>query len=368
MIIAINTRAISGNNSINHLLVNHILRLAALYTEHQFVLIAQKEIKHPEKLANVRQHLLPQQLDNTLLWKLWYHYKLPAAVRKLKADVLLSTDGILSKRVKIPQYLLVSDTGYLPFPELYPSNYARFARLNSGDFFRKAKKLIVISEHQKQEIIKQYKISETKITVWHPGIAAMYQAVSATDSETFKSQHTEGKDYILFYGAIENKNRLVNILKAFSLFKKRLKTNMQLLLAAPEIPQEHELVKSLTLYKYRDDVKLLAVPNEKTLATMIGAAYACINLSPAADDSIFLLQSIKSAVPVIAGNYHGIISLINNAASFADPLSVDMIAEKMMLLYKDEKKRTELIREGLDQVNEYDEKKATAALANLLLQ
>lgn len=368
MIIAINTRAISGNNSINHLLVNHILRLAALYTEHHFVLISQKEIEFTEGLTNVKQHLLPQQSDNTLLWKLWYHYKLPAALRKLKADMLLSTDGILSKRVKVPQFLLVSDIGYLAYPELYSSNYTRFAKLNSADFFSKAKKLMVVSEHQKQQISKQYKISETKIAVWHPGIAATYQSASIKDAEAFKSQHTDGKDYLLFYGAIENKNWMVNILKAFSLFKKRLKTNMQLLLAAPEIPEGNELVKSLSLYKYRDDVKLLAVQDEKTLATMIGTAYACINLSPAADDGIFLLQSIKSAVPVIAGNYHGVISLVNNAALFADPLSVDMIAEKMMMLYKDEKKRADLIREGLGLVNKYDEKKATAALANLLLQ
>lgn len=368
MIIAINTRTISRNDEVNYLLINHILQLAALYPEHQFFLISPKETGLTESLTNVKQYLLPQQSDNSLLWKFWYHYKLPAAVRKLKADILLSTDGILSRRIKIPQYLLVSDTGYLAFPELYAANYARFARLNSADFFRKAKKLIVFSNYQKQEIIKLYKLNEAKISVWHPGIPVSYQPAPIKDTEEFKLQHTDGKDYMLFYGAIEEKNRLMNILKAFSLFKKRLKTNMQLLLATPEVPQENEFVKSLSLYKYRDDVKLLAVPDKETLIKMIGAAYACINLSPAAADAFFLLKSLKTGVPVIAGNYHAVISLVNNAALFADPLSVDMIAEKMMLLYKDEKMRTELIREGLIQVNQYDEKMANAALANLLLQ
>lgn len=368
MIIAINTRTISGNERVNQLLVNYILRLASLHPEHQFILISQKEILPLPDTANVKVYLLPQQSDNVLLWKLWYHYKLPSAVRKLKADLLLSTDGILSKRIKIPQYLLVTDIGFLSSHEQYTANYARFAKLNAGEFFRTAKKLIVFTDHIRNEILKHFKVSETKISIWYPGISTVFKPVSIAAKDVVKEQHTDGKDYFLWYGSVEDKSRLVNIVKAFSLFKRRLKTNMQLMLASPEIPAENEFIKSLSLYKYRDDVRLVTIQDETILGTMIGAAYACINLSPSIDDSIFLLESIHSGVPVIAGNYHSVISLVNNTALFADPSSLETIAEKMMLLYKDEKRRFELIQLGLEQAKLYDEKKSTAALGKLLLQ
>ncbi len=368
MIIAISIRTISGNEGVNQLLVYHILRLASLHPEHQFILISQKEITLLPDVTNVKVYLLPQQSDNVLFWKLWYHYKLPAAVRKLKADLLLSTDGIVSKRIKVPQYLMVSDMDFLSFPDQYAVNYARFAKLNSGDFFRTAKRLIVLTDHVRNEIIKHFKISEAKINTCYPGILPVFKPASIAETEAVKEKHTYGKDYFLFYGSIEDNSKLINILKAFSLFKKRLKTNMQLVIASADILPESEFVKSLSLYKYRDDVRLLTVQDEKLLASMISAAYACINLSHTIDNGIFLLQSIKSGVPVIAGNYHSVISLLNNAALFADPSSVETIAEKMILLYKDEKKRSELIHLGLEQAKFYDEKKTTAALDKLLLQ
>lgn len=367
MIIAINTRVISGETIISKILVDYFLKLALIHPQHQFILIAEQDIRLLKSLPhNLEQHVLPQQSDNSLFWKLWYHYKLPAAVRKLKVDKLISTDGISSKRIKIPQYLVVNELGFINAPQNFPANYSRFAKLNSADFFRKAKKIIALSSYVKTEIIKNFKISDSKISVWHPGILELYKPLDFEAAEKIKEQHTEGKDYFLFYGAIQTKSNLVTLLKAFSLFKKRQKSNMQLVLAVSEINPENEFVKSIALYKYKDDVKLIVPGNEQELASIIGAAYACINTSALCVDIISLLRSLKSAVPVIAGNYFSAIDYLGEAALYTDASSVDVLAEKMMLLYKDEKARNEIIDKGLAQAKQYNETNALNELGNIL--
>lgn len=141
MIIAVNTRILSGDAVTARFLLDSFIAVAAQNPSQQFVFIAEKELAVTD-LDNVKTLVVKQQSNNPLLWKLWYNYQLPSALRKIKANVLVSLDGSCSLRTKLPQCLVVNDIEFLHHPEWYQKKYSSFARSNTAACLQKATSVI----------------------------------------------------------------------------------------------------------------------------------------------------------------------------------------------------------------------------------
>ena len=87
MVIAINTRILSGDTAAAKLLAGYFINIAADNPSHQFYFISEKEGLHVFALNNVKTVVIKQDSPNPFRWKLWYNYKLPSALKKIKADM-----------------------------------------------------------------------------------------------------------------------------------------------------------------------------------------------------------------------------------------------------------------------------------------
>lgn len=121
---------------------------------------------------------------------------------------------------------------------------------------------------------------------------------------------------------------------------------MKIMLATNSIPAKNAFVESLRLYKYRNDVKLVEINDEKEIPFLVAASWCCISLSPWHSDIIFLQNALQCQVPVIAGNSSQAKELLDGAALYSNPDIIESIAEKMMLVYKDEALSNQLVSEG----------------------
>jgi glycosyltransferase involved in cell wall biosynthesis len=354
MVIAVNIRVLSGNSSISQLLIDCFEMIAINHPRHEFIFIAEKEFAEQKNpLQNVKRIILLQQSGNPLLWKLWYNYKLPSFLKKTKADLLITADGVCSLRTKVPQCLVVNDLAFLHHPEWYLKKYLRFIKSNTALFLQKAKTVVTCSDVLKKEIVQRYRVAENKITVVPVTPGEKYQSLNWEAKEQVKEKYTEGKEYFLYNGAVHPRSSLMNLLKAFSLFKKRQKSNMQLIIASSNNSEDAPFVESLKLYKYRNEVKLLTNLDKRSLMEITASAYACINTSPLHNEIAVLLKAMQCEVPVIAGNLKVAIELLGEAALFVNSDLPENVAEKLMLLYKDENKRNDLVKAGLDQSSKY---------------
>jgi glycosyltransferase involved in cell wall biosynthesis len=348
MIIAVNTRVLSADNSYTSLIQNSLLQLAAANSSIAFYFITETNFVQPLQWpSNVQLLVIPQQSTSPLLCKFWYNYNLPAALRKIKAQLLLHIDGSISVRTKIPQYTFVNDLNFLQQPAWYAGSYTRFAKSAAVAYLNRSAKVLVPSQHLKTQVMAQCKVPAAKITIWQPLLLPSFLPASWQKKETVKESYTAGREYFFCQAALHPRYYLLNLLKAFSLFKKRQKSNMQLVLAVPEAPANNEFVQSFSNYKYRNDVQLLQAPTQAVLADITAAAYASINLSPLYADISHLLHAQQCAVPVIAGNYVAAVDMLQETALFTNEQAVEQLAEKMMLLYKDEPLRNQLIQKGL---------------------
>jgi len=362
MIIAVNTRILSGNYASAHLLHTCFKKIAIENSGHSFVFISEKKDGHTTTdLQNTSFQIVEQKSASPLLWKLWYNYKLPALLRKIKADVLINADGVCSLLTKVPQYVLVNEL-VSQQQSWYPKKYKRFMLANQRAFFQKAAHVFAASDVLRQQIIQQYKIENTKTSMLYPFTDERYQPVEWIEKEQVKEQYTQGKDYFLCIGPLQQRSNLINLLKAFSFFKRRQKSNMQLVIAVEHLGHDDGFIASLETYKYRKEVVLIENIAVQELCKITAASYAFVSPSWQENNFSNALNALQCSVPVILGDNETNRELFADAALYADPSSFEDIADKMMLLFKDETRRNQYIEKGLLRSQEFDWQKTAAEL------
>jgi glycosyltransferase involved in cell wall biosynthesis len=137
---------------------------------------------------------------------------------------------------------------------------------------------------------------------------------------------------------------------------------MKLLLAGRLAWKYESFTKSLQSYKYRDDVVMTGYVEETELVNITGAAYGLIYPSLFEGFGVPVLEAMRCDVPVITSVNSAMQEIAKEAALYADANSHTDIAEKMMLLYKDENLRKELIEKGRAVAANYDWDKTAALL------
>jgi glycosyltransferase involved in cell wall biosynthesis len=339
--------------------------LCKKFPQHQFIYIFDAPYKNIVFPENVLPVVAGPKASNSLRLQYWLNYKIPAVLRKYKADVFVSMEGICSLRTKVPQCLLLSNLGFLNYPELLKKSLSRFYTKFTPAFLGKAKSIATVSSLSKSLIAARYKINAAEITVINPVIDGIFKPLDWEEKENIKEKYTEGKAYFLFSGDINKRSNLINLLKAFTFFKKRQKSNMLLLIAgnADEI-----FKKELKTYKLRNEVKLLESMEKSDLAKITASAYALVY--PVLYDDIALpaLQALQCNVPVVISDAGALPSVFGEAALYVNPESHEDIAQKMMLVFKDENKANELVKAGNELLQQYQANKTADLLMQCILK
>lgn len=221
-----------------------------------------------------------------------------------------------------------------------------FLRKNMPAFLNKAKVISTPTDFLSNEIMRHYSIDKEKIFTFQMIVDDLYQPVGWKEKEAIREKYADGKEYFLFSGEIHPGHNLMNLLKAFSFFKKRQKSNMQLIITAKAVSKNNSFIETFKTYKYRKEVNLLMDLHEKDLAKITAAAYAFVYPTFYEGMSTLPLRAIQCEVPVITTNTGAVNEIAGDAVLYADPENFEDIADKMMLLFKDETQRTELIKRG----------------------
>jgi glycosyltransferase involved in cell wall biosynthesis len=349
-----------GDQPINFI-IERFNKIAIEHPEHSFVFITDRIIEN--KVANVKNTTvitIDQKPKNTFFWKFWYDHKLEKTAKKQNIELLINLDAVCSLKSKISQFLFIDD---LPVLHATPikKKHLQFYKRNTPKFLQKANRIAAASEFFKKEIVDRYKINEIKIDVVQGSIDKKFAPIIFEEKEKIKEKYTDGREYFLYAGELNTEKNWINLLKAFSFFKKRQKSNMQLLIVTNTIA-DSDFANSFKTYKYREEVKVLFGLSIAEKAKITASAYAFVCPSLYEIFPARLMEAMQCGVPVVASNIDSIIEIADDAVLYADPKSFEDIADKMMLLFKDENKRNELIIKGNRQALHYSVDKTAHVL------
>jgi glycosyltransferase involved in cell wall biosynthesis len=342
MIMAVNTGLKVDEQPAGEFFYGCIKHLAEKNPAHEFIYFLDNSLDKQHTFSkNVTVVTVGPMPRTGLLRKYQLNYKIPALLKKYKADVLLNMNTVCAGRTKVPQCLFVTD---VPVKKQMSSS------------LEKAKVIIVASLFSKRSIAGHQKADEDKIDVVHPAADEIFNPVSWQKKETVKEQYAEGREYFLAH----SNDNLLNLLKAFSFFKKRQKSNMLMFILGKTDSSFKDALRS---FKFRNEVKLLEALSNEQLAEVTASAYALVH-APAGDDDLGIIPmtAMRSDVPAISSDKGSLPELLGEASLFFNPSNFEDIADKMMLVFKDEDRAKELVSQGKKQAAYYNWDKTCASL------
>jgi glycosyltransferase involved in cell wall biosynthesis len=335
----------SGNSS--YLPVTIINELISKKPEHEFVIITDHaHVKRISAEKNVTIVIVKNTNRHPLIWKWWYDLKLPAILKKFKADVFVSFNGFCSMTTSVPQCVMLHDLSFLYDASRSKRSHLFFYNRFLPKFLQKANIVVSPSSFLKREITIRYKINPDKIEVVPAAPYKIFHPVSEIQKEETRIKHSDGKNYFISVTVPDADKNLITLLKAFSVFKKLQKSKWKLILTDDLPAANKKITETLKSYKYRDDVLLVDILTDNQLVMMVGSAYALIDTLPRNDTDVTVLNAMKCHVPVITSNESSKKELYGAVALYADTADHKDIADKMMLLYKDETLHGSLIEKS----------------------
>lgn len=320
---------------------------------------------------NLQLYHCGRKLNHPVLLRWWHFYSLPGLLKDFKADILINANGMGCSRTAIPQLLLLDDDSIssLKNPKKHsPGIFSPKKRKRNSLFssVNQAKAILVPSLYAKNELARLFRVDVQKIitTGIPPGLG--YGPITWEEKELVKTRYARGKEYFLYLGPIHPSQNIITLLKAFSLFKKRQLTNMQLLMAGKITWPGRSFEEKLGSYKFREEVQIISNLSGEDLVKLTAGAYALVSPSIQPGFAVSRLNAMTCGVPVIA-----VLSESEPGNEAILPAKADdagEIANQMKLLYKDENLRSQFIEQGRELAKQYQPEKIASIIWNCIEQ
>ncbi len=349
MKIAVNTRLLLKNKmeGIGWFTYETLSRITKSHSETEFIFFFDRAYDESFVFSeNVKPVVVSPQARHPVLYYIWFHIMIPRLLKKYQPDLFFSPDGYLPLKTYIPTLPVYHDLNFEHYPADLPAAERFYYRKYFPQYARKATRIATVSEYSKHDIINTYGVSAEKIDVVYNGVNPAFQPLEKQGQEKVRQQHTSGKPFFLFVGALHPRKNPVNLFKAFELFKQETNTPHVLALAGNLKWWTAPIKKAYEENRFKNDIRLLGRQPFDELQKLVASAEALTYVSYFEGFGIPIVEAFQAGTPVITSNITSMPEVAGDAALLADPFKPESIAEAMKKISHDDNLKQNLILKG----------------------
>ena len=329
-----------------------------LVKDYDHVVNARESIKE----ENVLLHIVIPAGSNFSL-KYWYGYKLNRIFKKYQVDVAVCLYGVCTNAT-IKQVLVIPDVSLVK-QEKRELLWQQFAAGRIKESLQAASTVLVYANAAKQAI-ESTGIESGRIQVLPYTAPEVFAPMEWHNKLYVKSRYAQNKEY--FVGILPDHNEAVfiDLLKAFSKFKKWQQSGMKLVLLPKDESFAGNIYDKLETYKYREDVNLVNDADRKDTADLIAAAYALLH--PALSDADLWpgTVALQCNTPVIATQTASLEEYLQDAAVLVPDKDYEAFGDELNRIYKDENHKTNMTAAAAKQAALYRQEAVIESLWQLM--
>jgi glycosyltransferase involved in cell wall biosynthesis len=369
MRIAINTRfllpgRLEGLGGYTHEVAR---RLIALRPADEFIFLFDRPFDQQFIYGNrVQGVVVRPPARHPVLWWWWFEHRLPAVLRRVRADVLLSPDGYCSLRAGTPTIMVTHDLAHRHYPTQIPRLVRAYYNYFVPRYLRRAERIVTVSEYTRQDIQRQYGIPAAKISVAGNGIREHFRPLTAEESTQVRQRYTDGEPYFFFLGAVHPRKNLSRLLAAYDQFRSHTDSTVRLLIGGRMAWQTSDIRRAWEQARFRDDIHFLGYVPDEELPRLVGAARALTYVSLFEGFGVPVLEAMQCDTPVLTSNVSSLPEVAGEAALLVDPTDVDAIARGLEQLHTNEALRQQLIEKGRMQRQRYSWEQTARHISGLI--
>jgi len=349
MEIAVNTRLLIQNKleGIGWFTYESFKRITTQHPEHHFYFIFDREYDPGFIFSdNITPIIQFPQARHPILYYTWFEIALPKLFDKLKPDIFVSPDGFLSMKSKVKSMAVFHDLNFEHYPEDVPFWTRRYYQSYFPKYARKAVRIATVSAFSKEDIVKQYHVDTDKIDIVYDGASDAFHPLTEAEKKPVRLQYTKGYPFFVFIGSLHPRKNLVNLFKAFDLFKKSTPSDIKLLIVGAKKWWTYDIDMAYNRMNFSDDVIFTGRLEMDELTKVLGSALALTYISYFEGFGIPIIEAYNCDIPVITSNVTSMPEVAADAALQINPFSPESIAEALYKVSQYESLRNDLITRG----------------------
>jgi glycosyltransferase involved in cell wall biosynthesis len=346
MVIGISTVLLSNAffEQYHQAISNSICNLAKQLPQHQLVLFCnsnqQSALNIPHQNCAIKKAV--GQIKTRIKKQFWLKYTLPKMAKKEQINCLINYDGHSIASNQIVQLLYIVDNSFLYKPN--PGKNFQFKNILANS--QKIKHCFTTSSADSIKLQEFQVIAENKTTVLQLEISEAFKPLNRHQQFATRDLYSNDENYFLFIDHVCENYDIIQLLKAFSIFKKWQKSNIKLILYSAQLQHDKQFLTQLNSYKFKNDVILLSQKQHVPLPELIASAYAVVLPNSTHFFPYEALAAVQCNVPVIISTTTFTQSVLQNAALFLSDSTIATLANQMQIIFKDEILRNQLIENG----------------------
>ncbi len=311
---------------------------------------------------NVTGHVLNPPARHPFLWYWWFEQSVPKALKKIKPDLFLSTDGYASLKCSIPQLMVCHDLAFESYPDFVPFLARNYYLHFTPKYVKQSKRVATVSAYTKQDIVNRYKKDPDLIDVIYNGSNISCRPFNEKEKQQTRKQFSNEAPFFLFVSAVHPRKNLERILLAFDLFKKESGANHKLIVAGRMAWQTGNIESIYRQLEFKDDVILVGHLKIEEIEALTASADALCYCSLFEGFGLPILEAMYAETPVITSNVTSMPEVAGDAAILVDPKSYESISAAMKRIVTETDLKQNLIDKGKIQREKFTWDKTANAL------
>jgi len=296
------------------------------------------------------------------LYPIWEQYALLKAVKTYKCDILHCTSNTAPVFTKIPLIITLHDIIYMESMSVLKKAgtwYQKFGnlyrRIVVPIILKKSKKIITVSNYERQRIADFFKIPESnRLKVVYNGVGEHFKKIEDLKLlAEIKKKYNLPNKFIFHLGNTDPKKNTKGVLKAYSEFLKINKEKIPLVMLDFKQAELFKILKEIGEPDLMNYVHLIGY----VLNTDLPAIYSqCeIFLYPSLRESfgIPILEAMACGTPVITSNTSSMPEISGDAAILINPFDIEEITKAIINLLNDDILSANLIKKGFQQAQKF---------------
>ncbi|TAI47149.1 glycosyltransferase family 4 protein [Flagellimonas allohymeniacidonis] len=302
------------------------------------------------------------ELDSKWGYPGWEQIALPKAAYREGCDVLHCTSNTGPLFSKVPLITTLHDIIYLESISLLKKEGTWYQKLGNmyrrycvPPVIRKSKKVITVSNYEKDRINKHFGFEGERLTAIYNGVGEHFKKV--TDAEqlrSIKDQYNLPDKFFFFLGNTDPKKNTKGVLKAFADFNKEYPGQYQLVMLDYDKAELHRLLSSQGIEEIKELIHLTGYVTNTDLPAIISQSSVFLYPSLRESFGIPILEGMACGVPVITSNTSSMPEVAGeDAALLVDPLDTSQITKALITVIEDEMLTKLLVEKGIQRAKHF---------------
>lgn len=312
------------------------------------------EVFCPIDIPNVKVVKTTEKLKTTYKKKgglvrfLWTQFVLPFKVSK--NDIVYHPFQYLSILSRAKQIITIHDFIPLYYPEIAKHQYYYY-KLVMPILLKRAEKIVCISENTKDDVLKFFKVDESKIVRIYNGY----------DEELFNTKdirknvvekYNINKSYFISVGAGYSHKNLEAALRAFK--KVNINEQYEFIIVGKDSEYIKKLKELSLELEINHSVKFVGYVPDSDLPTLYNKSMAFVYPTLYEGFGLPILEAMACGTAVLCSNNSSLPEVYGECAIAFDPKDEGAIVKSMNLLLNNSSLRERLIEQSKEQIKKFD--------------